>query len=379
MRSIETYVFSLFELMVLSVVLIWITLNLLAFRSMLKNKKTILNVMYSEKEIHSSTLVFFARFFVSFIILSKMEIFPAMLVSFHNYSFMVNYAFIVVALIWLPEIIALMLWGVIFAVFALAGLGASLFIDYLYFGDIAILWGKVGPISLIMIAMIILSFRYFSNYSIREIVKMAQKVALIRKVLLLSSVTYLLIGGGVFWRAFISSKIYKKYISVLLDKIENMTAAISVIIILLALPLQFPKIPLLVKILILINAPIAFTAVVILLAEKKFGAWKAVFEIYTEEFSAQSLILKDKIAKKNRKFLLVALIGNWAAIPIALYDVGSVMFWLLGDAFLVGIALLILGSRYISSMIEATREIIKEIRSGRRVNKLSTESSGQSK
>ena len=356
------YLVSPFELMILLIALAWIIFNLLAFKSMLKSEKTVLNVMFSEREIHKSILLFFVRFFVSFAILSKMEFFPAIPVSFHNYYFAVNYALIVVALIWLPEIIALMQWGIIFAVFALAGLGASLFIDYLYFSNTTILWGKIGPVSLIMIVLIILSFRYFSNYSIQEIVKMAQKISIFRRILIVSSVAYILIGGGILWRIFISSRLYRNHVAKLLDKIENTTAAISVIIILLTLPLQFPKIPLPVQVLILINAPIAFAAVAILLIENKFGAWKAVFEIYTEEFSAQSLILKERVAKKNHKFLIIALIGNWAAIPVALYDVGSVMFWLLGDIFLVGIALLILGFRYISSMVGATKEIMEEIK-----------------
>lgn len=58
---------------------------------------------------------------------------------------------------------------------------------------------------------------------------------------------------------------------------------------------------------------------------------------------------------------------------------GSVVFWLLEDVFLVGIVLLILGARYVSSMIGATKEIMKEIRRGRCLTKLGTENNGQNK
>jgi len=353
-------IFTPTEIIALIASSVWVLLNYFSFRHMLSKEKPLISTMYSHNQIRLSILIFLVRFSVSFILLAETELFPVLQMSIYGYSFAISLSIIIVILIWIPEIITLILWGIIFAVFALAGLGAALFIDYLYFGNNLFLWGKVGPIGLLMIVLIVLSFRYFSNYSIGEIVKMAKRHTSLKIILLFSSISCILIGGGVLWRVFINSKIYRDYLSGFLDKVENATAAISVMIILLTLPLQFPSIPLPVRILILINAPIAFSAVMILLIEKRFGAWKTIFEIYTEEFAAQSTILKERIS--NPKIMLVALVGNWAAIPIALYDVGATVYWLLGDLLLTFGALIILGLRYISSMIQATKEIVKEMK-----------------
>jgi len=352
--------FTPLELIILTVAATWIVMNYLAFRGLIADENSILRSMYSYGQLRLSLAVFSARFVASFLLLAKTELFPVVQLSLFGFDLSISLSIIIFLLIWVPEIITLVLWGIIFSVFALAGLGAALFIDYLYFSDLAILWGKIGPIGLFMIVLIILSFRYFSNYSIREIINMARRRSILRGILLFSSVAYMLIGGGIIWRVLIRSRIYRDSIAPILEKIETATAAISVLIILLTLPFQFPTIPIPIRILIIINTPIAFSAVIILLQRGKFKAWKAVFEIYTEEFAMQSLIVKDKI--KQPKLMLIALIGNWAAIPIALYDVGITVYWLIGDLILTIIALIILGSRYISSMIRASKEIIGEIR-----------------
>jgi len=354
------YIFTPLELVILIVAATWVVLNYLAFRGLMADENSILRGMYSYKQLRFSLVIFSARFIISFLLLAKTELFPVVQLNLFGFDLSISLSIIIFLLIWVPEIITLVLWGIIFSVFALAGLGAALFLDYLYFSDMTILWGKVGPIGLIMMTLIILSFRYFSNYSIREIINMARNRYFLRGTLLFSSVAYMLIGGGVLWRGLIKSRIYRNSIAPILDRIETATTAISVLIILLTLPFQFPTIPIPIRILIIINVPIAFSAVIILLRKGGFRAWKAVFEIYTEEFAMQSLIVKDKI--KRPKLMLIALIGNWAAIPIALYDVGITVYWLIGDLILTIIALIILGSRYISSMIRASKEIIGEIR-----------------
>jgi len=348
------------EIIVLSISTAWILLNFVFLREILNNEESVLLQLFSRDTISKSILVFLVRFFASFLILSHMENFSIHEFTIHEQTLFINDALILVALIWLPEILAVIQWGIIFCVFALAGLGAAIIIDRLYFYNYYV-WGGFGPISTLILILIVLSFRYFSNYSINEIIKMAKNIKLLRYILLLASIAFILIGGGVLWRLLISSRFYKEKLSKLLDHIETATTAISVIVILFVLPLQFPQTPLWIQILIIINAPIAFAAVGILLVNNRFKAWKAVFEVYTEEFSAQSLIIKDMIANR-KKFLMIALIGNWAAVPVALYNIGTVIFWIINDLLLTIVAVVILGYRYISSMIDATIEITKEIK-----------------
>jgi len=358
---LELVVPSLLQIAIISIVALWITINLLFFRKMYRKEKNVLNELYSHDEIKTSLTLFLIRFIVTVLILLHLQFFPRFPLPILGIDMEINSGLITLGAVWLPEILAIIQWGIIFAVFALAGLGASLLIDHLYFPDHCYIWG-FGPLSIIMVILIVLSFRYFSNYSVREIINMAKKVRLLRKILLFACVSFILIGGGVFWGLFISSKVYRNTISSILDKIETTTAAVSVIIILLTLPLQFPKNPLPIQILILLNAPVAFAAVAILLVKNKFRAWKDVFEVYTEEFAAQSLIIKDKIRAKNKKFLIIALIGNWAAVPVALYNIGCVIYWVISDILLVILAVLGVGVRYISSMISATKEILGEIK-----------------
>ncbi len=358
--TLTLWIFTVTEIVVLSIVLVWVFVNMKFLEEMIGQKSTKFAEMFSVRQIRLSESLFFIRLFMSFVLLAKMEYFPSHTYMVYGHDIVLNMSLIIVAILWIPEIIALVQWAIFFSVFGLAGLGAAIFLDIVLYDLIGFnIWfgGKLGVVGLLMVILIVASFRYFANYSIGEIMRIAEKVSIQRIIVLISGISYMMIGGGILWRWIIASNIYRQKISPILDKIETTTAAISVIIIIGILPAQILSVPIWLMILIFVNMPIAFTAIIILIKEHKFGAWKQVFEIYTEEFAGQSLTISRKI--KDKKWLKIALVGNWAAIPIALYDVGTALLWIINDIFIVIVCLVVLGAKYISSMLEATREILK--------------------
>jgi len=351
------------EIIIVSILAIWVAVNAKFLNNVLSLRRVKFAMMFSGAQLRLAYTVFIIRFIISFLLLAKSEYFEKRYITLFGYGFEVNIAYILVALLWIPEIIALLQWALFFSVFGLAGLGAAIYLDLILFNVFGVelrIFGRFGPISGIMLVLIIASFRYFSNYSIGEIMRIAERAKFQRIIVLLSGVSYMLIGGGFIWRVVIESNIYQRKISPILDKIETFTAATSVLVIIVTLPMQMLNAPVWICILVLINAPVAFSAVAILLLKHGFRAWKHVFEIYTEEFAAQSLTLMEALGRsKWRSLLKIALIGNWAAVPVALYDIGVVIWWLLHDVLLVCGGLMILGIKYVSSMVTATKKIIR--------------------
>ncbi len=318
----------------------------------------------STTKVYLTIFFFLFRFFITYSIAYNFEIFPVIHISLSTIEADVNAAWLALAIIWLPELIAVIQWGLFFSVFALAGLGASLFFDYTYFSNIEIL-PKIGPLSIIMIILIILSVRYFSNYSLNEI-KHFRRFKPFRVILDISEASFACIGGIIIWRHLLNTDLYRDRIAPFLDRIENFTSGVQVIVIIMVSILQFPAVPQWLQFVILISAPISFTAVGILISQNRWYAWKSVFEIYTEEFSSQSLTIYQAL-KKNKKegkrilipMIYWALLGNWFTILIALYDIYTVIYNIIPDMFIVFPLLSILALKYLSSMIRATTIIIR--------------------
>ncbi|MGQ4892319.1 MAG: hypothetical protein ACP6IP_07500 [Candidatus Njordarchaeia archaeon] len=317
----------------------------------------------SSMKVYGYIFFFLFRFFITYSIAYNMGFFPITHIKISTLETDLNLAWAVLAIVWLPEVLAVLEWGLFFSVFALAGLGASLFIDYSYFRGWEIL-PKIGPVSIVMIVMIILSVRYFSNYSLNEI-KHFRRFKPLRLILDISEASFACIGGIILWRYLINTNLYKRKIVPILEKIENFTSAVQVLTIIIVSLIQFPIVPYWLQITIAISAPISFIAIGILVSRHKWYAWKTVFEIYTEEFSSQALTIYQSITKKiqnNKKFIPViywALIGNWFTILIAIYDIYSVIYNIIPDIMIVLPLLAILAIKYTLSMINATVVIIK--------------------
>jgi len=289
--------------------------------------------------------------------------FPTVHISYSTFDFDINSAWIVLAIIWLPELIAVIEWGLFFSVFALAALGAAMFLDFTYFSNIEIL-PKIGPTSLIMIVMILFSVRYFSNYSLNEI-KHFRKYRPLRIVISIAEASFSCIGGILIWKYFLTTRFYKKKLTRILDKIETVTAAVQVITIIAVSFIQFPIVPLWLQVIIIISAPVGLISISILLIKNRWYAWKTVFEIYTEEFSSQVLTIFKTVTEtpgvdkiKYLPIIYWALIGNWFTIAIALYDIFTVLYNIIPDLAVVIPLLGILALKYVSSMIYATKIIL---------------------
>ena len=164
----ELVVPSILQIVIIGIVTIWIVINLLFFRKMYHRERNVLNELYSYDEIRTSIIIFFVRFIATVLILLHLKFFPRFPLPFLGVDMEINSGLITLGAIWLPEILAVIQWGIIFAVFALAGLGASLLIDHLYFPNYCFVWG-FGPLSIIIVILIVLSFRYFSNLSLIHI------------------------------------------------------------------------------------------------------------------------------------------------------------------------------------------------------------------
>lgn len=309
------------------------------------------------------TLFFLFRFFLTYSIAYNFDLFPQVEVVYSTIHAEVNLAWIILAFIWLPEIIAVLEWALFFSVFALAGLGAAMFIDYSYFSD-RLIFPYIGPLSLVMIIAIILSVRYFSNYSLNEI-KRFRRFRFLSFIIDIAEASFACIGGIFLWKVVIDSKFYKNVVSKFLDKIESSVAAFQVLTIILVAFLQFPVVPYWLQLIIIISGPVGFISVIILILKHRWYAWKLVFEVYTEEFSSQSLTIFQTIVergkevfKKYRPIVYWALLGNWFTIAIALYDIYSVIITIIPDVAVTLPVLGILALKYVSSMIHATKIIL---------------------
>ena len=306
-------------------------------------------------------MIFFARYILTLIVIEIRTVLPVSTIIYNEFTLDINIGWFILAVIWLPELIAIISWGFFFALFALAATGAALFIDYFYFSNLQLYFG-IGPITLVTLVLILVSFRWFANYGISEIIKIADKSKLFKVILTISEASYATIGGALLWRIFKDTGIYEKYIDPLFDKLEKGAAAVQIAIILFAAIIQFPTSPLWLQVILILSVPVGTLAIIILLATRGMTAWKEVFEIYTEEFSSQSISIKawldQKKTLKHRKFFLIwALIGNWTTIIVAIIEIGSVVYMLFGDFFVELAIIVILIIKYVFSMIKATKEI----------------------
>jgi len=320
---------------------------------------------YSRKHI-AYVFLFMFRFLLTYSIAYNFEMFPMVKIAYSMFQFDINLAWVILACIWIPEIIAVIEWAFFFSVFALAGLGAALFIDYSYLSDYEI-FPYIGPFSFIMIVAILLSVRYFSNYSLNEI-KNLRKLILQRIIIDIAEASFACIGGAMLWKYVINSQVYRTKFSRFLDKIESATAAFQVLTIILVSFIQFPVVPAWLQPIILVSSPIGLMSVCILLYKHRWYAWKLVFEVYTEEFSSQSLTIFQTLVEKGinerikyKAIVIWALIGNWFTIAIALYDIFSVVYTIIPDLAIALPVLAVLALKYVSSMIRATRTILSHL------------------